>query len=412
MDLTNFWFNLTCPPEPSANASVEQRIQVNRARQASTLLFWLILVAIFAIPTALLKNNQPLLIILAITVAFYIVAIVANRAGRLKTAGIITMVFLEGGFVLALLGLQATGGPQISDLPTFMLLVESCIASAAFFTPGWTIALTVTNCVIIFVYLMALPKAQDLAALMHTTSAYDVVSRPILLVIVVGFTLTSFSMGWLRELRRADHAEVIIDIDRRELASKDEELVMKRQLEDEMQQILMALNTFANGDLNARTPIKQNNLLFRVGYSVNNLLSRVQSSYAERAQQEKTLRAIKLLSAAIEQRVPLHQLGWTGTPIDDIIRAYRNVSVEREKQPRQINNTYSPLTIDNASNTSLEREKQPRPTNNTHALLSAEHASLEKEKQPRANNTYPPLTVEQVSPRPSVNTPRHPKSST
>ncbi|TMC20171.1 MAG: hypothetical protein E6J34_13395 [Chloroflexi bacterium] len=352
MNLTNFWFDLTCPPEPDANASVEQRIGINRARQASALLFWLILVAIFAIPTALLNNQPPLLIILTITIAFYIVAIVANRAGRLRTAGIITMIFLEGGFILALLNLQAKGGPETSDLPTFMLLVESCIASAAFFTPGWTVVLTITNCVIVFAYLMALPKAHDLAALMQTAAAYDVVSRPILLIVVVGFTLTSFSMGWLRELRRADHAEVIIDIDRRELASKDEELVMKRQLEDEMQQILVALNTFANGDLNARTPIKQNNILFRVGYSVNNLLSRVQSSYAERAQQEKTLRAIKMLAAAIEQKASLQQIGWTGTPIDDIIRAYRNASLERDVQQRLTTHTHSPLTV----------EQVPRPS--------------------------------------------------
>jgi len=276
MNLLAQWYQWTCPSDPGPQATIEQRIQVNRARQASSLLFWLILAAIFPIPTAVQKGNATFLVILAITIIAYLIALSLNRTGHSTSAGIITMVVLEGGFLLALASLQATGGTHIADLPTVMLLVEGCIVSAAFFDPRVTILTTIANCIISVAFVLFLPQAPDLKALMQT-DGYNLVSRAPILIAVVGFSLVSFAMGFVRELRRASRAEEIAALERRDLERQSEELELKQQLEDGVQQVLSTLNEAANGNFEARTRISKENILFRVGYAVNTLLARLQS---------------------------------------------------------------------------------------------------------------------------------------
>jgi hypothetical protein len=318
MNLLTLWYQWTCPPDPGAQATVEQRIRVNRAHQASSLLFWLILAAIFPIPTALQQGNKPLLVILAITIIAYLIALSLNRTEHSTSAGIITMAVLEGGFLLALASLQATGGTHIADLPTVMLLVEGCIVSAAFFDPRITIFTTIANCIIAIVFVVFLPKAPDLAALMQT-DGYNVASRAPILIVVVGASLASFATGFIRELRRASRAEEIAALERREVERQTEEIELKQQLEDGVQQVLTTLNEAANGNFEARTRIAKENILFRVGYAVNTLLARLQSFRAERAELEKTRKVAEMLVTAMRDQQPLPLNGWTGTCLDPLI---------------------------------------------------------------------------------------------
>jgi hypothetical protein len=321
--LIDAWFRWTSLPELDENALVEQRIQVNRTRQASALLFWLILAAILPLPSAIEIHNVPITVTLVVTIVFYVIAAILNRTGNIIVAGIITMFCLEGGLITSLLSLQATGGTHLFDLPTFMLLAEPLIVSAAFFAPVFTIVTTIINSVIVFCFLMFLPQAPDLSALMHS-AAYSVLIGPIVLLTVVGFSLASFSSGWLREVRRANRAEEIARLEREQLALQDLELEIKKELELSMQDILTSINAFSIGDLNARTSIPQNNLLFRVGYAINNLLTRQQRAFEERKQLEQTQQAANMLVSALVQRVPMSQLPWTQTPVDAILKELRS----------------------------------------------------------------------------------------
>jgi hypothetical protein len=323
MNLIELWYSWTTPPEPGTEATIEQRIQVNRARQASLLLFWLILAAIFPIPTAIQQKNMPLLIILLVTITAYLVAMFLNRMGHPTVAGIITMVLLEGGFLSALLSLQATGGTSLSDLPTLMLLVESSIVGAAFFTPRITILVTIFNCFIAFAILEVLPKSSNLVALMKV-DGYDIISRPIILFIIVGVSVASISNGFIGELRRANRAEEIATLERREVERQNEQIALNAQLESGIQQVLETLNAVANGQVAARARIGQNNVLFRVGYSVNNLLARLQGYQAERAELEKTRKVAEMIVIALREQQPLPFSDWTGTSLDPIIMQLKN----------------------------------------------------------------------------------------
>jgi hypothetical protein len=315
---TNWWYQWTVPSDPGTQATIEQRIQVNHAHQASSLLFWLILAAIAAIPTALQQGNMPLLVILAITIIAYLIALRLNRTGHSTSAGILTMVILEGGFLGALGSLLPAGGLHVADLPTVMLLVEGCIVSAAFFNPGITVLTTIGNSLIAIVFVSLLPKAPDLATLMQT-DGYDVASRAAILIVVVGASLASFEGGFLRELRRANRAEEVAALERREVDRQTKEIELKEQLEGGIQQVLSALNDVANGNFETRARIGQESILFRVGYAVNTLLARLQSYRSERAELEKTRRVAEMLVTAMRNRQPLPISGWTGTCLDPLI---------------------------------------------------------------------------------------------
>jgi hypothetical protein len=61
------------------------------------------------------------------------------------------------------------------------------------------------------------------------------------------------------------------------------------QLEDGIQSVIQSLNTvIAKGDFSIRVPLAQENILWRVGHSINNLLARLQAFKQEKAELDKT----------------------------------------------------------------------------------------------------------------------------
>src|SRR6185437_4470705 len=99
-------------------------------------------------------------------------------------------------------------------------------------------------------------------------------------------------------LKRADRAEVIAEMERRELEQNQKDLVLKQQLDEGIQAILNTHVAVANGDFSARAPLKKENLLWRIAYSLNNLLARLQSLNAAETELQKTRQETQRLAEA------------------------------------------------------------------------------------------------------------------
>lgn len=100
----------------------------------------------------------------------------------------------------------------------------------------------------------------------------------------------------LRAIARADRAEEIAEFQRREAERS-------QQLEIGIQQLLQTQIRAANGDLTARANLGQDNVLWRVGITLNLLLVRLQkASQVERENQRLREEVARLRAASYETR--------------------------------------------------------------------------------------------------------------
>ena len=75
-------------------------------------------------------------------------------------------------------------------------------------------------------------------------------------------------------IRRADHAEELAALAQQNVALQQRELERTRQIEVGIEQVLAAMVRFANGDSQSRAPESQDNVLWKIGRSLNTLLAR------------------------------------------------------------------------------------------------------------------------------------------
>lgn len=98
------------------------------------------------------------------------------------------------------------------------------------------------------------------------------------------------------------------------------EVEQAQQLEEGIQLILQALNTAAaRGDFSIRVPLAQENILWRVSYSINNLLARLQGFRQEKAEFDKSRVVVNQLIECIRRKQPFSMNQWTGTILDPLI---------------------------------------------------------------------------------------------
>ena len=68
-----------------------------------------------------------------------------------------------------------------------------------------------------------------------------------------------------------------------------------------------------------RVPLAQENILWRVGYSINNLLARLQGFRQEKTELENTRTVANQLAGCLRQGQPYPLNQWTGTSLDQLI---------------------------------------------------------------------------------------------
>jgi hypothetical protein len=150
--------------------------------------------------------------------------------------------------------------------------------------------------------------------------------RPVLVVatFVVIALLVARQVATIRENERLmREAQKLAELEAIEIKRQEEELAMSQQIEDGIQHILATLNTVVTrSDFTMRVPLKQENILWRVGRSINNLLSRLQGF----KQNQEELRRTHVIALAVAERMrdglPIQLNSWTGTALDPVIIEY------------------------------------------------------------------------------------------
>lgn len=317
------WNALTAIPNPPPAANFAEREAARKSQMTSSVLFFFTLMVILLLPACYIAPYPSYFWLDLGLTGTCIVALILNRRGYTLAAGILinaaaflvltaalfsTIPFdettLQGYDMYAIIELLAVSLLPIRSVFIAFICSVICIVSTLFYMPH-----TVT-------------LDKDLHARLLI-----ILARPIgtlLLIAGVSFILSSVMIS---ALKRAGQAEMIAKLEH-EMAGQ------KQELEDGVHQILQTHVAISNGNLQARAPLSQNNILWQISSALNNLLVRYQR--AARAEQElqRVEQAItyyvNCVQIAEQQQLdpvlPLRQ-----TAVDSLIVALQNKTVSQAR---------------------------------------------------------------------------------
>ncbi len=313
-----WWFRLSAPQEPE-NATFAQRELVRRGRLAS---LTILVISLFTlVPLPITGANVGFLVILVATFAVNAFALfVLNRKGHLAAAGWLILIVLEIGFLLSFL--SNPQGVSLILLPAFDLLIEALLVVVAFFRPRSIFVVMSFNILFIAAWLIFGRHSADISHLLLTTPyvlLYPSISLHLFVAIIAYLWVSSAT----KAISNLDRSEEIVALERREIEQQEEQIALKRQLEEGIQKLQETHVLVANGNFSARAPLGQENVLWRIAYSLNNLLARLERYSLMEREMHKQQAALNMLARYIQATKqgiqPVPQLTRTGTAVDSVI---------------------------------------------------------------------------------------------
>ena len=272
--LFSWWYRIAAPPNVPADAPLKKRESVRIGKLTSLVLLIEYIYITIVVGTGL-TNNPALLNILIANYVCITIGVIFNRLGRTRISAAFAFLTIELGMIVNLLNVSAAGGLSSFNLPLLDILAQPELIAVSLF-PAWTVLPVATfNCLFIAGCLAYLPKTAELA---HTLSlaAYNAYERPIALQIITALVTFLWVSSAIQDMKRADSAEEVNKLAQDLSRQQQAEVQKKQQLEASIRQIMDIHTQVANGNLNARVPLDQNNALWAIGGSLNNLLARLQ----------------------------------------------------------------------------------------------------------------------------------------
>ena len=365
----HWWYSLTAPPEAAENARLEEREAARRGHLASVVLFFVILLVLPAIPTAI--GNPILTAILALVIVMDIVALVLNRNGRTNLAGVLVVISIEIGLASSILTVPGGLGP--SNLPMLDLMVQAECVAVSLFVPGSVFFVALVNSVFFVAVLNLTPITPELSHLLKT-DASRIISSPIILQVIVAIVTYLWVSSANKAIQRADRAEEIAALERREIELQQREIDQKQQLDTGIQQILQTHVQVANGNFAARAPLGRENVLWQIAYSLNNLLARLQS-YGQMAAhyqqlQEENYRLHNALRNNSSAQQELQRTREAATYLIDLLKQSRDghIASTSLKSGTVIDAVAMQLGDISGSGSALEQEQAVQPRSQEQAI--------------------------------------------
>jgi hypothetical protein len=256
---------------------------------------------------------------------FTLGAAVLNRFGNVIATAVVLLLIVNGAIVASLL--SQPNGLTTDALPAFDLFVISVVVAASLLPRAAAFVVAFLNIGIIAGLFFLTPHAPDLLREVSDPAILggggvaiaSLLARPVALQMIIAIVAYLWVRGADDAIRRADRAE--------EIASLEHTLAdQKRQLDIGIQQILQTHVRAANGDYTARAPLGQDNILWQIASSLNNLLSRLQRSGQAEHQLRRTDEEIRRLASAIDDAQAGRKPIWpapTGTAADLILERIR-----------------------------------------------------------------------------------------
>lgn len=329
--ILQWWYRISSPPEPPASASFQERELFRRGRTGSQISVFLFLLIFISYPAALAGSSYLLIAILTANLIFLVIALVLNRLKMVNIAGILVVLGVIAGPIANIL--TTPGGVNTSVLPIFGLLVLPLMCAASFLPPAWVFVVAAGNCLFTLYTLRLMPNSGELHEVLKV--AFPGIFTPIILsqgiVAIVAFL-------WVRGAKlailRADRAEEIAALEQREIEQQQLQIEKKQQLDADIQLILQTHMEVARGNFSARAPLGKENILWRIAYSLNNLLARLQS-YSQMQEQYQRLQ---------EENYRLHTVLQSNVTTQNELQRTREATNRLVEVLKQSKNGYIPTS--------------------------------------------------------------------
>jgi hypothetical protein len=396
------WWWLTTPPEAAASATFAARERARRGRLVSVLLLAFLLIEAGAFwQYRVVDDDHPLMIaVLLAVLAVAVLAGVLNRLGWVTPAAILMVVVAD----LPLAGVHATavaGKIDVPHLGAYYLLAGAELVAASALAP-WTVFLVaLANSGLVAASIALAPKTPALAHLLASNDGQQIVAGPVVMQAVVAVVAFLWARSTLSALRRADRAEEVAELERREVERK-------RELEEGVRQLLAVHVQLANGNFAARVPPVRDPLLWQVGSSLNMLVARIarlaQGDYLARRMQDEARRLAEAVRIAQAGRQPVWPAP-SGTPLDDLALALGTLTGPPGPLAQRGESRASAATVDAPSGPRVPAVSGPRPPS---ARPAGAPALGEDTTAGLPARLRPHLTDGDAASRPDGRMPRHP----
>jgi hypothetical protein len=310
--LLGVWLNLTAPPPASALASVAERERLRKAELSAYVAFGILLLGLALIPNGLQQQQHSTLFGVILIALAGVGAAILNRANHTVAAAIILIAVLfisVGGAMAASKNLDLMWMPALDffAVPVFLsgLLLSR---RAPFFAAGAGIAAVV-------LLLELKPRDPWLTQMVAQLGIYHFMVRPVMLMLIVAIASWLGARSVEQAIRRADRAE--------EVAAMEHQMAeQKRQLDRGIQNLLETHVRVANGDFSARAATTQDNVLWQIAVSLNNLLSRLGKYATVEQHLARTEREIDRVAIAADSARAGRSVIWpaaSGTRVDRLL---------------------------------------------------------------------------------------------
>ena len=292
-----WWYSISAPGSVSADASLEQREVARRGRVASLILPVIIVLVLLPVPTAL--GNPVLLFTLALVFLLDLIALFGlNKAGHVTAAGILVVIGIELGVGTSVLTFPGGLGP--SNLPLFDLMVQALVVAVAMLAPPIVFLIAGINSLFIIIVLHSNLPNPDLAHIV-ATNVGSILPPPITLQIAIAWFTFVLLRSTNQAIRRADKAEELATLSQKNLELQQRELERTHQIEQGIEYMLAAMVRFTNGDVQARAPKSQDNVLWKIGRSLNILLARQKDYLRKSWELEQARKQIDVLQTRLQR---------------------------------------------------------------------------------------------------------------
>jgi hypothetical protein len=271
------------------HTSIALREKARRKQIVGAILLVIVVFQLVELPGALMMHTAMDIGTVVLGLALCAVAALFNQFGKITIVTVLLIAVIDLGCGLMLL--TSPMGLDVSNLPVFDVLLVSELIAVSLLPALSVFPVALGNIFFTIAVLMFAPRTMELNMVLTSNMAYDTILQPIGLQIIVALVCYIWVRSALRALARADRAEEIAQLQRRET-----ELLRR---EDHLLQVLVRA---ANGDHRVRSALNQDHPLWRIGNALNVLLTRV----GRMSNAEQEINRLRMTIAQLTERI----FGW------------------------------------------------------------------------------------------------------
>ncbi|MDQ2715235.1 MAG: hypothetical protein M3Z08_10040 [Chloroflexota bacterium] len=331
--LIRLWNALTAIPEVSPKETLAQREAARQSRLTSNVLFFFTVMVVALLPACFFAPGHAYFWLdLELAVAS-ILALALNRRGYTLAAGI--LVSLAGFLTLTVALFTSVPFDETTLQGYDMYVIVELLAVSLL--PIRSIFLTaIMSTIAIIGTLIYVPHTAVLDKDLHERLPI-IIARPVGTLFLVAGVAYILASTMTTAIKRAGRAELIAHL-QHEIAEQEHLLAeQKHELDAGIQQILQTHVAVANGHLNARAPLSQDNMLWQIASALNTLLVRFQRAAQAEADLWRIEQAVTGYVNSLQQAEQNHEkplLPLSHTRIDPLIMALQSKTFNTIQLPQ------------------------------------------------------------------------------